>query len=134
MSVYAVQQLLVDGLRITTSLFGSYEKAIREAAFICVIFNKNLSVYALLCNSHQSALNKIESLYYSSQYEEVLQLFKKYNDELPYDQQMFIKVLKFDLDFLETVKPTIPCKLCKTSLNENETPCWKCGLDNPTKN
>ena len=24
------------------------------------------------------------------------------------------------------------CKVCKASLNKGETPCWKCGTDNPT--
>lgn len=25
-----------------------------------------------------------------------------------------------------------PCKCCGTGLNAGETPCWKCGTDNPT--
>lgn len=24
------------------------------------------------------------------------------------------------------------CKVCKTSLNAGETPCWKCGTNDPT--
>jgi len=27
-----------------------------------------------------------------------------------------------------------PCKHCGTGLNAGETPCWKCGIDNPTRN
>jgi hypothetical protein len=35
----------------------------------------------------------------------------------------------------ELVKPKkeVPCKLCKTSLFEDESPCWKCGTESPTK-
>ena len=25
-----------------------------------------------------------------------------------------------------------PCKACSTGLNAGESPCWKCGTDNPT--
>lgn len=34
---------------------------------------------------------------------------------------------------IEQPKKEVPCKFCKTSLWEDETPCWKCGTDNPTR-
>lgn len=34
---------------------------------------------------------------------------------------------------VEQKKKEVPCKFCKTSLWEDETPCWRCGGDNPTK-
>lgn len=37
------------------------------------------------------------------------------------------------LPVAEVIKKEIPCKFCKTSLWEDETPCWKCGTDNPTR-
>jgi hypothetical protein len=30
-------------------------------------------------------------------------------------------------------KKHTPCKFCKTDLFEDETPCWKCGTNDPTK-
>jgi hypothetical protein len=33
---------------------------------------------------------------------------------------------------VEVEKKHCPCKFCKTDLYEGETPCWKCGTDNPT--
>jgi hypothetical protein len=33
----------------------------------------------------------------------------------------------------EVKKIEVPCKFCKTSLWEDETPCWRCGGENPTK-
>lgn len=60
---------------------------------------------------HESEMHLIDSSY------------KKAHDEI---EPMVVCVA-------EVKKIEIPCKFCKTSLWENETPCWKCGTDNPTK-
>jgi hypothetical protein len=47
--------------------------------------------------------------------------------------KLMTKMLEQQESKAEVQKKEVPCKVCKTSLWENETPCWKCGTDNPTR-
>jgi hypothetical protein len=97
------------------------------------------------CDSNESVYNKsytsICNLKKSGKYRDALSTYNKWADST--ETNIFLSVyskelhLKTDMDgkvnsaFLP--KKEVPCKCCGTNLNEGETPCWKCGSDDPTK-
>lgn len=91
------------------------------------------------CYSYEKMKEKF--INYGWDFDDFEMLAKRYNLFIPSMNVLNVKSIPHDFhsqnydDFDEENIELIinyKCKLCKTSLNVGETPCWKCGTKDPT--
>jgi hypothetical protein len=89
----------------------------------------------------EETLDKIKLYFSQGKYQEALSTHIKWMDDMSddFDSIVNIDVLEKEIRIsnISTNKSTfnissIKCKCCNTMLNAGETPCWKCGTEDPT--
>jgi hypothetical protein len=101
------------------------------------------------CESWNDAYNELCKCIGARAYDAAIKIYSDWNDNLDdYSDQVDIFVFsklvnpasknneKSIVDkpaAISLPKKEVPCKCCRTSLWEGESPCWKCGAENPTE-